>query len=104
MNPFKDTIMKKFSNKELDDKAVKFANSRALQGTAFWMGLRVGYTAGVLDSFYHTDFQDWLRKVKDEQKNYPLFNGIELDEAQLRDLWKQNKTPIDALNDLSTVL
>jgi len=48
-------------------------------------------------------FTEWIKKVKKEQKHYPLFKGVDLDENQLLELFKMGKTPIDALNDLSTM-
>jgi hypothetical protein len=44
----------------------------------------------------------WLRQVKKEQKHYALFKGRELNPDMLQDLWQQGKSPINALNDLST--
>lgn len=49
------------------------------------------------------DFNQWLSEVKKEQNYYPMFKGRDLDEQQLKELWKEKKTPIDALNDLGTV-
>ncbi len=45
----------------------------------------------------------WLKEVEKQKKHYKLFNGVELNEDILKELFRQNKKPIDALNDLSTV-
>lgn len=47
-------------------------------------------------------YRTWLLQVKEEQKHYPLFKGRELDEDQLLELWKEGRSPIDALNALAT--
>jgi hypothetical protein len=49
-------------------------------------------------------FRKWLKQVKKEQKNYPLFKGKEISEEALRNLFWDEKSPIDALNDLSTLV
>lgn len=48
-------------------------------------------------------FQSWLSEVKSEQSYYPLFKGRDLNEDQLKELFKMGKSPIDALNDLITL-
>lgn len=47
-------------------------------------------------------FQLWLQKLKKEQKHYKLFNGVDINEADLFVLWSEGATPVDALNILST--
>ena len=49
-------------------------------------------------------FQRWLKQVKKEQKNYGAFAGKEISESPLRKLFNDGKSPIDALNDLSTLV
>jgi hypothetical protein len=49
------------------------------------------------------ELNQWLVVIKKEQEYYPLFKGRDLDEEQLRALWREGKSPIDALNDLSTL-
>jgi hypothetical protein len=49
-------------------------------------------------------FQKWLKQIKKEQRHYKLFKGIEISESALRTLFDEGKSPIDALNDLSTVV
>lgn len=49
-------------------------------------------------------FQKWLKQVKKEQKNYSVFKGKEISEGPLRKLFWDGKSPIDALNDLSTLV
>lgn len=44
----------------------------------------------------------WLNKIELEKRHYPILKNTEIDEYLLIDLWKQGKTPIQALNDLST--
>jgi hypothetical protein len=50
-----------------------------------------------------TKFEKWLVAVKKEQKHYPLFRAVELNRDLLKELFNENKTPVEALNDLSTV-
>ena len=47
-------------------------------------------------------FQKWLKMVKKEQNNYPLFRDKEINESYLRNLFGEGKTHVEALNDLST--
>ena len=47
-------------------------------------------------------FEEWLNEVQREQKHYPLFKGEKLNEKFLLELYNRGKSPIDALNDLST--
>ncbi len=48
-------------------------------------------------------FTRWMRVVNQEKKHYKLFNGVELNDIALMEMWKQGLTPIEALNDLSTI-
>jgi hypothetical protein len=68
-------------------------------------------TAGDTASWWHEQYLiansernqlKWLNEIRAEQNNYPMFKWKELDEKALVDLHKQGKTPIEALNDLST--
>lgn len=47
-------------------------------------------------------FQKWLKLVKKEHKNYPLFKGKEINENYLRNQFGKGKSPIDALNAICT--
>lgn len=47
-------------------------------------------------------YRTWLQQVKVEQQHYKLFKGVDLNEADLFELWQEGKSPVDALNDLST--
>jgi hypothetical protein len=45
----------------------------------------------------------WLKMVIEEKQHYPIFKDKELNENALYTLWEMGKSPIDALNDLSTI-
>lgn len=49
-------------------------------------------------------FQKWLKKVKKEQNHYPALKGKEINEIALRSYFGLNKTPIEALNDILTLV
>lgn len=49
-------------------------------------------------------FQKWLKQVKKEQKHYPALKGKEISEPTLRGYFHQGKSPIDALNDILTLV
>lgn len=49
-------------------------------------------------------FNKWMETVNNEKEHYPLFKGRELNEQHLKDLFKEGKEPIDALNDLITAI
>ena len=49
------------------------------------------------------DYDTWIADVKQEQNNYPMFRGRELDEKQLKSFYWLHKKPIEALNDLGTL-
>lgn len=48
-------------------------------------------------------FGAWLELVNKEQQFYPLFKGKKLNVSELKCKFQQGKTPIEALNDLSTI-
>lgn len=47
-------------------------------------------------------YEKWIKKLNNEKKHYKLFKGVELNPDSLEYLFKKGKTPIEALNDLST--
>lgn len=49
-------------------------------------------------------FQKWLKKVKCEQKHYPILKGKEINNNVLRRYFDDNKTHIEALNDIITMI
>lgn len=49
-------------------------------------------------------FQKWQKKVKKEQNNYPFLKGKEISEHHLRRYFNDGVTPIDALNDILTIV
>jgi hypothetical protein len=49
-------------------------------------------------------FQKWLKKTKKEQKNYPFLKDKEISEHALRRYFNDGKTPIEALNDIITIV
>lgn len=49
-------------------------------------------------------FQKWLKLVKKEQKNYPFLKGKEIGDIYLRRYFDDGKTPIEALNDIITII
>lgn len=51
-----------------------------------------------------TQIRIWLLAVKEEQTNYPSLKGIELSEPILTKMWNEGKSPIEALNDLITIV
>lgn len=67
-----------------------------------WSDPCIGGCGGTRADCFCEDFKQWLVKVKKEQNYYPLFKGVDLDEEQLKELWKLDKSPIEALNDLGT--
>lgn len=46
----------------------------------------------------------WFKKVKEEQEHYPSLKGKELNPDHLEALYKENFSPIDALNALITAV
>jgi hypothetical protein len=49
-------------------------------------------------------FQKWLKKVKLEQKHYPILKGKEINDTLLRRYFDDNKTPIESLNDIISMI
>lgn len=49
-------------------------------------------------------FQKWLKRVKKEQNNYPALKGKEINEHHLRRYFDDAITPINALNDILTMI
>lgn len=49
-------------------------------------------------------FQKWLKQVKKEQKHYPALKGKEINESALENLFNNGKSPVNALNDILTLV
>lgn len=49
-------------------------------------------------------FQKWFKQVKKNQKHYPALKDKELSETAMRGFFNREKTPIDALNDVITLV
>ena len=49
-------------------------------------------------------FQKWLKQIKKEQNHYPALKGKDIDESYLRKYHADGMAPIDALNDIISLI
>lgn len=49
-------------------------------------------------------YNQWLARVKKQQRHYPVFRGITLNQQALKSYYESGYTPVSALNDLLTVV